>query len=52
MYYVYELIDSKTNKVFYVGKGQKNRMYDHVRKAKSNQRFSNMHLFYKIKKNY
>lgn len=49
MYYVYELVNSKDNQVFYVGKGQKNRMYDHVRKFKSNQKFNNMHLYYKLK---
>ncbi len=29
-YYTYTLIDPKTNKIFYVGKGQKRRMYRHV----------------------
>lgn len=28
-YYVYYLIDSRTNKVFYVGNGYKNRMFEH-----------------------
>lgn len=28
-YYVYELIDPRTNKTFYVGKGKHNRMYSH-----------------------
>lgn len=33
-YYVYELIDPRNNKVFYVGKGKNDRMYQHVEKAK------------------
>ncbi len=33
-YYVYQLIDSRNKKVFYVGKGQKKRMYDHVKDVK------------------
>ncbi|MGM0597692.1 MAG: LEM-3-like GIY-YIG domain-containing protein [Myxococcota bacterium] len=32
-FYVYELIDPKTNKVFYVGKGRANRVYTHLKKA-------------------
>ena len=30
MFYVYQLIDPRNNKPFYVGKGKNNRMYDHV----------------------
>lgn len=30
LFYVYELIDPRNNKVFYVGKGTKGRMYEHV----------------------
>ena len=29
-YYVYALIDPRTNKVFYIGKGKGNRIYAHV----------------------
>ena len=28
-YYTYTLIDPRNEKIFYVGKGQKTRMYDH-----------------------
>ncbi len=35
-HYVYELVDPMDNIVFYVGKGKDNRMYDHVKKVKSN----------------
>lgn len=34
MYYVYELIDPRTNLPFYVGKGKGNRMYSHLQEAK------------------
>lgn len=37
-YYVYELIDPRTDKVFYVGKGQGNRVYEHVKKIKRNSK--------------
>ncbi len=33
-YYVYELIDPRNNKPFYVGKGKKKRMYSHVQAVK------------------
>lgn len=32
-YYVYLLIDPRTNKVFYVGKGTGNRIFDHINSA-------------------
>ena len=32
-FYVYALVDTRTNKVFYVGKGKKNRWYDHIDSA-------------------
>lgn len=32
-WYVYELVDSRTNEVFYVGKGCGDRMYQHEREA-------------------
>jgi hypothetical protein len=32
-FYVYALVDPRTNKVFYVGKGKKNRWYDHIDSA-------------------
>ena len=48
MYYVYELIDPRNNKPFYVGKGKKRRMYVHESMVRRNKKFSNMHLFNKI----
>lgn len=30
-YYVYKLIDPRNSKIFYIGKGQKKRMYQHVK---------------------
>lgn len=38
--YVYELIDPRDKAVFYVGKGRRNRAWEHVRQAK-NGRFQN-----------
>lgn len=35
-YYVYELIDPRTNEVFYIGKGKGKRMYQHEKSAKTN----------------
>lgn len=32
-FYIYALVDPRTNKVFYVGKGKKNRWYDHIDSA-------------------
>ena len=34
MYYVYELIDPRTDKVFYVGKGCRNRIDEHEQEAR------------------
>ena len=50
MYYVYELIDPRTNITFYIGKGKNNRMYVHenyVKKGKLPN--GNKKLFEKIK---
>ena len=33
-YYVYQLIDSLTGRVFYIGKGQADRMYQHEKDAR------------------
>jgi hypothetical protein len=37
LYYVYELIDPNDNKIFYIGKGYKERMYDHYNNVKNNK---------------
>ena len=51
-YYTYVLIDSRTNKVFYVGKGSGNRMYKHIQisKGESICRNRNKKLYNKIQK--
>lgn len=51
-YYVYELIDPRNDTVFYVGKGQLDRMYDHESQVKRGlvPNRSNVYLGYKIKK--
>ena len=36
-FYVYCLIDPRDNKVFYIGKGQKNRVFEHIKAADSGQ---------------
>lgn len=49
-YYVYELIDPKDCRIFYVGKGKKNRMYRHVADVKHGKiPNNNRHLYHKIK---
>lgn len=51
-FYVYQLIDPRNNKVFYVGKGCKNRMYEHVNNVRKGRipNHSNTKLGNKIKK--
>jgi hypothetical protein len=50
-YYVYHLIDPRTNIPFYVGKGRYNRMYRHEKNVLNNRiPNKNNHLFHKIKK--
>lgn len=56
-YYIYYLIDPRTNIVFYVGKGCRNRMYNHVREVrmlieegKGPNESSNSHRFKVIRK--
>lgn len=50
-FYVYEIIDPTTNKVFYVGKGQKYRCFVHEYKTKNGKiPHNNLHLFNTIKK--
>lgn len=41
VYYTYELIDSRTNLVFYVGKGKNKRMYWHYHSIKNNVKTKN-----------
>lgn len=48
-FYVYLLIDPRTDKVFYVGKGKTNRMYEHKTDS-INKRHHNKHLQNKISK--
>lgn len=48
-FYVYQLIDPRNKAVFYVGKGQGNRMYQHQEIAKKGMS-ENRKLYYKIKK--
>jgi len=49
MYYVYELIDPRNNKVFYVGKGKYKRMYYHYNIVNNNKNLINKHLENKLK---
>lgn len=46
-YYVYELIDPKTGDVFYVGYGKNDRMFQHIKEAKSSA--FNSHKLNKIR---
>lgn len=49
-HYIYYLVDPSDNKVFYVGKGSKSRMYDHENEVKKDRiPHGNKHLYYKIK---
>lgn len=49
-YYVYCLVNPVTDKVFYVGKGKSNRLYEHEMKVKNNKiPNNNKHLFHTIK---
>jgi len=49
-YYVYELIDPRDNKIFYVGKGHGKRMYIHYKLAlKSRKSNLNQKLYEKLK---
>lgn len=35
-YYVYGLVDPRTKKIFYIGKGTKNRVFEHERESQGN----------------
>jgi len=39
-FYTYELIDSRNNQVFYIGKGTENRMYNHVSMARADKKMN------------
>jgi len=47
-YYTYELIDPRTDQVFYVGKGQDKRMYSHFLRVKKGYFLENKHLENKL----
>ncbi len=48
-YYVYELIDPRNSKIFYVGKGKEKRMYSHISRVKNGKiPNKNKHLFHKM----
>lgn len=49
IFYTYELIDPRNNKIFYIGKGKNNRMYFHYNSVKNGNILVNRHLYYKIK---
>jgi len=49
-YYVYEYSDPITNEIFYVGKGQGNRCYDHIAEAKKEGNKGNLLKKSKIRK--
>ncbi len=49
-YYIYHLIDPRTDLPFYIGKGKNGRMFNHEKCVKRNEiPNKNKHLFYKIK---
>lgn len=47
-YYVYELINPFTNNVFYVGKGQRGRMYEHQSLVRSNKVPNNNYELFRV----
>ena len=51
-FYTYELIDSRTNLVFYIGKGSNNRMYVHYNAIINNNKITNNKLENKIRSIY
>jgi hypothetical protein len=50
IYYVYGLIDTKTQQCFYVGKGKNARMFHHEQKVRDGKSTGNQHLDHKIAK--
>lgn len=48
-YYVYGLIDPRDNKIFYIGKGKGNRIFDHENEAKFNQDTHKLQIINEIK---
>ena len=47
--YVYRLVDPRNGQTFYVGKGKRNRVFDHVKNAKSSNDSSNSLKYERIK---
>jgi hypothetical protein len=50
-YYVYLLVNPETNTPFYVGKGEGNRVFDHLNEAKEGKKGTGKELFASFKKN-
>jgi hypothetical protein len=48
-YYIYQLIDPRNSKPFYVGKGKGKRMYDHENEANGDSEHPKCHLIREIK---
>ena len=40
-YYVYALVDPRDNKIFYIGKGINNRIFQHEEKLDNSKKFRN-----------
>lgn len=48
-YYVYKLIDPRSNQPFYIGKGKNDRMYDHEKEVRNGNHLSNKKLNNRIR---
>lgn len=47
-FYVYEYVDPRNNKTFYVGKGKGNRLYVHLRDSKLRDKSEKSNLILEI----